>query len=159
MKYGWDLVKIKEAVKISINFTEVLYQLDIPRQGNNSSTLKNILDDNNIDYSHFTGRARVYNKSETPIEDYLSNKKGISTFSLKLKLFKNNLKENKCEICGLTEWKNKPIICQLHHVDGNSSNNSLSNLQMLCPNCHSQTNNFCGKAKERSEERRVGKEC
>jgi predicted amidophosphoribosyltransferase len=38
---------------------------------------------------------------------------------------------------------------QLHHIDGNNSNNSLENLQMLCPNCHSQTENYCGSANEK----------
>lgn len=35
---------------------------------------------------------------------------------------------------------------QLHHIDGNNKNNSLENLQILCPNCHSQTDNYCGSA-------------
>ena len=62
----------------------------------------------------------------------------------KKRLFKEHIKENKCEICGITEWNNKPIICQLHHKDGNHLNNNLENLQILCPNCHSQTDNYCG---------------
>ena len=37
-----------------------------------------------------------------------------------------------------------PLVIQLHHIDGNRDNNSLDNLQMLCPNCHSQTENYCG---------------
>lgn len=47
-KYDWNLEEIKNAVKDSINFTEVLEKLNIPRQGNNSSTLRKILDLNNI---------------------------------------------------------------------------------------------------------------
>ena len=39
-KYEWDLSKIKEAVKESINFTEVLDKIGVPRQGNNGKTLK-----------------------------------------------------------------------------------------------------------------------
>ena len=62
-KYEWNLEEIKIAVKESINFTEVLDKIGVPRQGNNSRTLKNILDTNNIDYSHFTGRARNYKTS------------------------------------------------------------------------------------------------
>lgn len=59
---------------------------------------------------------------------------------------KESYKENKCECCGITEWNNKPIVMQLHHIDGNPNNNKLENLQLLCPNCHSQTENFCGSA-------------
>lgn len=54
-------------------------------------------------------------------------------------------REEKCEICGLTEWRNNPILLQVHHIDGNRQNNDLSNLQLLCPNCHSQTDNWCSK--------------
>ena len=60
-------------------------------------------------------------------------------------LLRHGYKENKCEICGITEWLGKPISCELHHIDGNRQNNKLSNLQMLCPNCHSQTDNFKSK--------------
>lgn len=145
-KYEWDLEKIKIAVKESINFTEVLDKIKIPRQGNNSKTLKNILDINNIDYSHFTYRARKYKNSYINASEYLNSNKKISTSALKKKLLKENLIENKCAICGLTKWQNKPITLQLHHIDGNTNNNSLSNLQLVCPNCHSQTPNYCGSA-------------
>ena len=36
----------------------------------------------------------------------------------------------------ITEWNGKPIQMELHHIDGNRTNHKLSNLMMLCPNCH-----------------------
>lgn len=146
MKYNWNLERIKEIIPQCINFTEVLEMLSIPRQGNNSNTLKRLLDENNIDYSHFTGRARVYNNTSTSIKEYLSNRVKITSGKLRIKLLAEGLKENKCEICGITKWLGKPIVCQLHHIDGNNQNNNLENLQILCPNCHSQTENYCGSA-------------
>ena len=146
MKYNWNLERIKEIIPQCINFTEVLEMLSIPRQGNNSNTLKRLLDENNIDYSHFTGRARVYNNTSTSIKEYLSNRVKITSGKLRIKLLAEELKENKCEICGITKWHGKPIVCQLHHIDGNNQNNNLENLQILCPNCHSQTENYCGSA-------------
>lgn len=59
-------------------------------------------------------------------------------------MLKEGYKENKCEICGITEWLGNPIVCQLHHIDGDNTNNTIENLQILCPNCHSQTDNYCG---------------
>lgn len=40
----------------------------------------------------------------------------------------------KCEICGYNESKE---ILGIHHKDRNNKNNELSNLMVLCPNCHS----------------------
>lgn len=48
-----------------------------------------------------------------------------------------------CVICKLSpEWNGKKLVLQLDHIDGNSDNNTPSNLQLLCPNCHSQTETF-----------------
>lgn len=55
------------------------------------------------------------------------------------------IRERKCECCGLSEWNNLPITLQAHHIDGDRTNNTLENLSLLCPNCHSQTDNFCSK--------------
>jgi hypothetical protein len=48
-----------------------------------------------------------------------------------------------CGECYITEWNNKPIKFHLHHIDGNNKNNLRYNLIFLCPNCHSQTDNYC----------------
>lgn len=69
----------------------------------------------------------------------------IKSHKLKLKLIKDGVKENKCEICGVTEWQGKPLPLELHHIDGDHYNNDLSNLQILCPNCHSIQDNNSGK--------------
>ena len=69
------------------------------------------------------------------------------TLKLKKRLIKEGIKENRCEICNLTEWNNKSISMQLDHIDGNSHNHKLDNLRMTCPNCHSQTETYCGKNK------------
>jgi len=143
-KYEWNLEQIKKAVKESINFTEVLEKIGVPRQGNNTTTLKNILNLNKIDYSHFTGRARSYKVNYVPVNEYLDNSKKIRSSKLKEKLLKEKLIKNECYICGINSWQNKPLTLQLHHIDGNSENNVLENLQLLCPNCHSQTDSYCG---------------
>lgn len=61
-------------------------------------------------------------------------------------VFKHYLREkfgNKCSCCGqLPIWNNKPLELQLDHIDGNSDNNFPNNLRLLCPNCHTQTENF-----------------
>lgn len=53
-----------------------------------------------------------------------------------------------CEECGQDSTHNsKPLVLQLDHIDGDSDNNFPRNLRLLCPNCHSQTENFSSKGK------------
>lgn len=92
-----------------------------------------------IEYKGNVGRKGF---KRVPIQDYLDNKLPIKSNELKLKLYSENLKEEKCEECEITEWMNSPIVFELHHVDGDIHNNNLDNLKILCPNCHSQTNDF-----------------
>ena len=41
-------------------------------------------------------------------------------------------------------WMNKKIPLQLHHINGDRTDNRIENLQLLCPNCHALTDNYCG---------------
>ena len=50
--------------------------------------------------------------------------------------------DDKCGECNINEWLGKPIVLELHHIDGDNSNNTRENLIFLCPNCHSQTDNW-----------------
>lgn len=52
---------------------------------------------------------------------------------------------HRCWGCSLSEWRGKPIPLTLEHKDGDSDNNTRENLELLCPNCHAQTDTFCGK--------------
>lgn len=69
----------------------------------------------------------------------------ISTVKLKNKLLREGIKEAKCECCGNTVWLGEPIPLELHHIDGDRLNNTIENLQILCPNCHARTDNYRGK--------------
>lgn len=64
---------------------------------------------------------------------------------LKEKLFSEGVKQKTCECCGLSSWLGEPIPLELHHIDGDKTNNTLENLQVLCPNCHAKTDNYRGK--------------
>jgi len=83
-----------------------------------------------------------------PLEDILNGKyPNYSTYKLKIKLLNANIKKDECEECGWCKKREneKYSACELHHIDGNNKNHKLSNLKMLCPNCHSLTTNYRSK--------------
>lgn len=79
----------------------------------------------------------------------IRGKYGIATFVRNYMFLKNN---NKCEKCNknfINPYTNKSIL-QIHHIDGDCTNNSEDNLQLLCPNCHAMTENFGSRNKNAS---------
>lgn len=80
-------------------------------------------------------------------QEHINSMKTLA--AIKRYLIKHNIKENKCAICGINEWQNKPLIVEAHHKDGNHLNNNIDNIQFICPNCHSQTEHFRGAGKKK----------
>ena len=76
-------------------------------------------------------------------EDVFVNNKFITSDVLR-KWYKKE-HEEKCSICQLKDWQNKPITIELDHINGNRLDNRIENLRYLCPNCHSQTETYKGK--------------
>lgn len=152
-KYNWSKEILIDIIPKAINYTDALRLLGIPTKGNNIDTLKRKIIEYNIDVSHFSGRKEFYgteNTSYKSVVHYLGTNNHISSSRLREKLITEGYKENKCEICGVSEWNGHKIVLQLHHLDGDHNNNNLDNLQILCPNCHSQTDNYCNSIKNKN---------
>ena len=88
-----------------------------------------------------------------PIEELTAPERGTSRGHLKRRLLRDGLLVAKCYECGITEWRGQPISFDLHHINGDSADNHLENLALLCPNCHSQTPNYCGRNTGRARNR------
>lgn len=88
----------------------------------------------------------------TPIHDLLVAGRKRNRGHLKLRLIGAGLKENRCEECGISEWRGRPLSLALHHINGDGRDNRLENLALLCPNCHSQTDNFAGRNARRERQ-------
>jgi hypothetical protein len=140
--------QLKAAVKESFSFAQTLKSLNLVPCGENYLVLKKAIVFFNLDTSHFT--FQLWNKGKKtgarkPLEKYLNNEISISSNKLKKRLLNEKLLDATCSSCNLTEWLNKPIPLELDHINGNSSDNCLKNLRLLCPNCHALTPTYRGK--------------
>lgn len=134
----------------SYSYRQCLNKMGIVPAGGNYACLKKYIKLYNIDISHFTLQGWSKGKiigPKRPIEDYLSNKINIQSWKLKQKLIQEKLFIHQCNNCKRKTWLNKSIPIELHHKDGNHMNNNLSNLELLCPNCHALTDNYRAKNK------------
>jgi hypothetical protein len=77
-----------------------------------------------------------------PLDELLAEDTPRSRWNIKRRLIAAGLKEDRCEECGLSEWRGEALPLELHHVNGDRHDNRLENLALLCPNCHSQTDTF-----------------
>lgn len=57
----------------------------------------------------------------------------------------------KCAICGIDEWLGTSLTLHVDHINGDKRNNNADNLRFLCPNCHSQTDTYCGRNKKKAK--------
>lgn len=143
----------EDAIKSSHSIAEALRKLNIINRGGNYRIIKNAAKKYNIDISHFEGQSWSKGKNLGPkpkikIEDILVEHSTYETSKLKRRLFLEGYKEKKCECCGNTEWMGKPMPLELHHINGDNSDNRIENIEILCPNCHALTENYRGKNKK-----------
>jgi hypothetical protein len=95
------------------------------------------------------GSCKIEYEYKQNISLWKSGKADITRLKSYMKKYLLEKYENKCSICG---WNQKHSLTgksplHLHHKDGNWKNNSEENLTILCPNCHSLTENFGSKNK------------
>lgn len=92
------------------------------------------------------------------LNDFCKNS-SRTTGDIKKYIIKNNLLEYKCFECGIGNvYNNKPLTLQLHHINGDNTDNRLENLKFLCPNCHTQTETYGSKNIKSFKETRKLKE-
>lgn len=107
--------------------------------------IKKYIRENKLSTSHFKHLSRVGYKVTWTNEQVFSENSEVSQSTVKKRFIE--MVKYECAICNVGSWNNAPLSLQLDHIDGDNKNNLMSNLRLLCPNCHSQTETFGSKNK------------
>lgn len=144
--------RFRQIVAQSLSVAQVITQLGLVPAGGNYKTVQARINLLKLDISHFTGqgwnsgtRYRNFGKRYSLPDILVQNSSYKFTHGLRSRLLKEGSKEHQCEECSLREWRGQPIPLELHHMNGVNNDHRLENLQLLCPNCHAQTNSYRGK--------------
>lgn len=145
--------QFKNAVKNNDSIAGVLKELGLsPFGGGSYYKVKKYVKKLELDTTHWMGQShnkgkRYILKTRKSLEEILVKDSAYtSSHHLRNRLFQENILEEKCKLCGLeNRWNNKKLSLQLDHINGVHDDNRIENLRILCPNCHSQTENFTGK--------------
>lgn len=139
----WTQESLCAAVKSSRSYRQVLIKLGLKPAGGNYKQIQKWIKNLGIDSKHFTGMGwnvgLAFDPHNTiPIKDILVENSSYQSHKLKIRLFKEGYKSQKCEICNWAQQSSDGRIpLELNHINGNHADNRIENLQILCPNCHS----------------------
>lgn len=137
-----DKQKLSQVVSEEYTYAHVMHRLGFSQSRSKTmyDALRRVMQENNIDYSHF-GYRRLKNLDEQLIKGSTYNAQ-----TLKQRLVTEGMLKEECNICGLGAiWNELPLVLQLDHINGDNTDNRLENLRILCPNCHTQTDTFAGR--------------
>jgi hypothetical protein len=133
-----------EKMKISHTYKELLQNINKVVNGTNLKILKKYIEEYNISKDLLVFKIDRTNRKKKNIDEWLQNGTSIGSSKLKEKLYKEGLKERKCELCGQNEmWNDKKMSLILDHINGINNDNRIENLRIVCPNCNSTLPTHC----------------
>lgn len=143
--------EFKLAVASSRSWSQVLKKIGLKAGGGSYVHIQNLALKLEINTDHFLGKGwniglKFKPNPPIPLEKILvKDSTYTNTHNIKTRLIKAKLKTGFCENCNRKTWCGRPIPIELHHLNGIRNDHRLENLQILCPNCHAQTKNYCSK--------------
>lgn len=137
---------VKKYLPVSNSLNNLCNNLGLKGVDGYYKKINKIIKENNLSTKHF-GTIKIGRQSRngyTAMSDdefFVSDAKRNGESIIK-RLVNGGYKEYKCEGCKTTEWMGKPLRLQVHHINGDHYDNRIENIQILCPNCHSQTDTY-----------------
>lgn len=147
----WTESQLRQAVKKSRSIRQALNFLGLKEAGGNYAQIKKYIKEYGLDIKHFKGRGwskglKGIGKPILPLEKILVQNSNFQSYKLKRRLFTAGLKQSHCEECGWAEkTRDGRLPLELDHINGDSRDNRLVNLRVLCPNCHSLQSHYRGR--------------
>ncbi len=139
----------RSAVAASLSFAETLRKLGLCETGGNWRTLRIWIGRWDIATNHFDSRAAQRQgliRRPQPLEEILVEGSTYSRKHLKNRLYREGVKERRCEICGQSElWNGGRMSLILDHINGVRDDHRIENLRIVCPNCAATFDTHCGR--------------
>ncbi|GGX65222.1 hypothetical protein GCM10010358_19480 [Streptomyces minutiscleroticus] len=158
----WTREILEPVVARSTSVYEVLRRLGLDPVGGHHTNISRRIRTYGIDTSHFTPTVRTERQrhnqrrrsaGEILVEDTSAHTSRVPSSRLKRALRELGVDE-RCAQCGIeATWLGEPLPLEVDHVNGDWRDNRVENLRMLCPNCHSTTDSYRGRAKSRTKGR------
>jgi hypothetical protein len=150
----WTDEQLVEAVAASRSLAEALRLMKLRPGGGQYVAIYQHIERLGLSTVHWSGQGWRKGASggavaPRPLEELLVENMNISTHRLKQRLLAAGLLAPRCAVCGIERWMGRPAPLELDHINGNRLDQRIENLRLLCPNCHAQTDNYCGRNKGR----------
>ena len=136
----WDIEKLKGLCRVESSLHRVIIGMGKSPTSASYKIARRLFEEYDIVPPVFEPSVRV----PFDLDDYFSSGVRRTNQRSKTILIEFYAYEDKCSLCGLGDsWNGKALTLQLDHIDGDNLNNEISNLRIICPNCHTQTPTYC----------------